>query len=187
MLLGTIFSVLIIKQKYFVKCIDCRNASFTLLMLAAQKGHDKVAEILLNYGANIEAKADRRNFQDTPLLIACRTNHYKVVELLLNYGANIEYQDDIDKTPMCYAAINGNVKIIKLLLGHGAEINADIHDYTPLMLAIWQKSVGKSNQVNFSVSNFFHEKMMNYKKRYMKTYTCSCCRFPFGYRVLYRC
>lgn len=126
-------------------------------MLAAKKGNDKVAEILLKYGANTEARSEAWN-PYTPLLIACRANRFKVVELLLNYGANTECRGIGGETPMCLAAAWANVDIIKLLLGHGAEINADMRCYMPLMMAVMQESVGKSIQANFSVSNFFMKK-----------------------------
>lgn len=109
---------------------------FTPLILAATAGHQKVVEILLNHGADIEAQSERT--KDTPLSLACSGGRYEVVELLLNRGANKEHRNVSDYTPLSLAASGGYVNIIKLLLSHGAEINSRTGSklgISPLMLA----------------------------------------------------
>ncbi len=49
---------------------------FTPLILAATAGHDKVVEILLGHGADIEAQSERT--KDTPLSLACSGGRYEV-------------------------------------------------------------------------------------------------------------
>ncbi|CAG2056166.1 unnamed protein product, partial [Timema podura] len=109
---------------------------FTPLILAATAGHEKVVEILLNHGADIEAQSERT--KDTPLSLACSGGRYEVVELLLTRGANKEHRNVSDYTPLSLAASGGYVNIIKLLLAHGAEINSRTGSklgISPLMLA----------------------------------------------------
>jgi len=49
---------------------------FTPLILAATAGHEKVVEILLTHGADIEAQSERT--KDTPLSLACSGGRYEV-------------------------------------------------------------------------------------------------------------
>lgn len=111
--------------------------------MAATAGHQKVVEILLNHGADIEAQSERT--KDTPLSLACSGGRYEVVELLLNRGANKEHRNVSDYTPLSLAASGGYVNIIKLLLSHGAEINSRTGSklgISPLMLAAMNGHVG---------------------------------------------
>lgn len=117
---------------------------FTPLILAATAGHQKVVEILLNHGADIEAQSERT--KDTPLSLACSGGRYEVVELLLNRGANKEHRNVSDYTPLSLAASGGYVNIIKLLLNHGAEINSRTGSklgISPLMLAAMNGHTGE--------------------------------------------
>lgn len=109
---------------------------YTPLILAADGGHEKVVELLLNNGADIEAQSERT--KDTALSLACTKGRYEVVELLLKRGANKEHRNVSDYTPLSLAASGGYVNIIKLLLTHGAEINSRTGSklgISPLMLA----------------------------------------------------
>lgn len=58
-------------------------------------GYDKIAEILIKAGANVNEKN-----QASPLHIAAMVGHYKVCELLLNSGADINAVNDGNKTPL---------------------------------------------------------------------------------------
>lgn len=116
---------------------------FTPLILAATAGHQKVVEILLNHGAEIEAQSERT--KDTPLSLACSGGRYEVVELLLTRAANKEHRNVSDYTPLSLAASGGYVNIIKLLLSHGAEINSRTGSklgISPLMLAAMNGHTG---------------------------------------------
>lgn len=109
---------------------------FTPLILAATAGHEKVVEILLNHGADIEAQSERT--KDTPLSLSCSGGRYEVVEILLSRGANKEHRNVSDYTHLSLAASSGYTKIIELLLAHGAEINSGTDSklgISPLMLA----------------------------------------------------
>ena len=54
---------------------------FTPLILAATAGHEKVVEILLTHGADIEAQSERT--KDTPLSLACSGGRYEVIRYFI--------------------------------------------------------------------------------------------------------
>jgi len=61
-------------------------SGFTLLIAAARYGHERVVDLLLQRGAEV-------NLQDsdswTALMYAARYGHERVVELLLQHGADV--------------------------------------------------------------------------------------------------
>ena len=64
------------------------EAGMTALHYAAINGHGDVAEMLLNRGANVNARAaDGR----TPLDMAAQNGHNGLLEMLLNRGAAINH------------------------------------------------------------------------------------------------
>ena len=83
----------------------------TMLFVACQNGHHKVAEILLNQDGVEINKASNKG--QTPLYRAASNGHHKVVELLLR-------QDDIlvnqaannGVTPLCIAASKGHHRVV---------------------------------------------------------------------------
>ena len=65
---------------------------WTPLLLAAERGHPSVARILLDRGANVNAKCDCSGWLDggwTALMIAIIQRHDEVVRLLLDKGAEV--------------------------------------------------------------------------------------------------
>ena len=94
----------------------------------------EVAALLLDRGADLEAKAKNDNGR-TPLHLAAWWNdNPEMVELLLDRGANIEAQDDYGSTPLHLATtIGNNPEVAALLLNRGADIEArDDNVGTPL-------------------------------------------------------
>ena len=88
------------------------------LRTAAREGNTGTVELLLDRGANIEAK-DR--WGQTPLLLAAWRGNTETVELLLDRGANIEAKDIRGLTPLLLAAKEGNTETVELLLDRGAK------------------------------------------------------------------
>jgi len=73
----------------------------TLLILAAQRGDQKLVTYLLSLGTNIEAKDV---YGSTPLLGATQKRHYEVVSLLLQHEANPNCANYLKvRTPLFYA------------------------------------------------------------------------------------
>lgn len=70
---------------------------FTPLQIACFKGHEDVANFLVE--CNAELSGTRRNGK-TPLHFACAQSHKRVVKILLDAGADVHACDDQGKTPV---------------------------------------------------------------------------------------
>ena len=110
----------------------------TPLHWAAIKGYYSLIDILLNAGANLEAKCT--NYSFTPLIVAIQNNQYLAVEKLMQRGANIFAKDKDGNTPLHSASIIGNENIVSKLISLGANVNAkDNQGVTPKFLANYCK------------------------------------------------
>jgi uncharacterized protein len=129
----------------------------TPLMLAAHTGVVKIAELLVSYGANVNAREKWRG--QTALMWAAAQDHPEMTRLLLRHGAKVnvreDYNDWLDRatqitsepraqyrpegglTALLYAARSGCLDCVKALLKAGADVNKPTPDaVTPLMSAI---------------------------------------------------
>ncbi|RYP70200.1 hypothetical protein DL771_005587 [Monosporascus sp. 5C6A] len=106
----------------------------TPLSWAAEKGHKEIVQLLLDKGAEIDAKDSNSR---TPLSWAAEKGHKEIVQLLLDKGAEIDSKDKIySQTPLSWAARNRHKEIVQLLLDRGAEIDSkDNNSRTPLSWA----------------------------------------------------
>lgn len=93
----------------------------TALHLAARENYTLIAVILLERGADIEAKT---NYGRTPLHEAVYYGSTDVCELLLEYGADINAKDKKGFTPLHLAVGDGRDWLVELLLEHGADVHA---------------------------------------------------------------
>lgn len=94
----------------------------TPIGLASYNGFDKIAELLLTSGADVNTLAKDGM---TPLTNAIITKRPSTVELLLNNGANPNFLlPDTGESPLIIASRYGNNKIVTLLIDDGANINA---------------------------------------------------------------
>jgi ankyrin repeat protein len=84
---------------------------------AAANGHEKVVEMLLDRGADLEVKTTRTR---TALHKAAEHGHRAVVGVLLQRGANIAAQDDRGATALHEASAHGHEAVVVLLLEEGA-------------------------------------------------------------------
>lgn len=120
--------------------IQWRYASHTLLIHAASHGHKPTVQLVLDHGADIEAKADWGN--ENALCAAALKGRLDVLELLLDRGANIEAKAGLGRTALSAAASRGHLSLVECLLKRGADIEAtDHHGATPLMISIWERHV----------------------------------------------
>ena len=111
------------------------------LYLAASKGHADAVEILLEWGAPIEAKGGKHG---TALQVAALEGYPKVVSILLKRGANFKIVDARFGMPLSAAAERGHRLVTQLLLDAGASVNGRGGWYgTPLISSI----VGKDESI----------------------------------------
>ena len=112
----------------------------TPLHLASYCGGFKVAQLLLDYGANINVqdKTGRTPLHWTVIDMTDDLEDYffDAVRFLLEHGANVNAPDDDDATPLHVVSKSGSIKATRLLLKHGADVHAlsNIHP-SPLHLA----------------------------------------------------
>ncbi|KAJ1328888.1 ankyrin repeat domain-containing protein 50 [Microdochium nivale] len=121
--------------RIYLKTAHMGTTDFTDLILASYYGHRTVVKLLLEKGAEIEAKDSE--YGRTPLSWAAKNGHEASVKLLLEKGADIEAKDsEYGQTPLSWAAENGHEAIVKLLLEKGADVEAkDGSGRTPLSWA----------------------------------------------------
>ncbi|WP_425384297.1 ankyrin repeat domain-containing protein [Wolbachia endosymbiont (group B) of Eupithecia inturbata] len=106
----------------------------TLLYSAAEIGDLNLVKLLLDNGANIEAK--NGEYQATPLHGAVENYRIDVVKLLLNRGANVNAEDKDNWTPLHYGADTNSPDIVKVLVDAHANLGAKgNYGKTPLDIA----------------------------------------------------
>ena len=104
----------------------------TPLMAACVQGHDSCVKILLEHGADVNARGDD---DMTALGLAAVNGRSQCVKLLLAAGANVnERYEDKQSTPLMYACSSGHVECAKILIQAGADVSArGVHGLSVLM------------------------------------------------------
>jgi len=108
---------------------------------ASVQGYDKVVELLLGKGADVNAQGGKYG---NALQAASVFGHDKVVELLLGKGANVNAQGGYYDNALHAASVEGHDKVVELLLGKGADVNAQGGIY---INALQAASVGGHDKV----------------------------------------
>jgi ankyrin repeat protein len=88
---------------------------------AAGSGHEAVVQLLLEKGAEVDAKT---GCGATPLHWAAWNGHRAVMRLLLKEGAAIHARSHSGATALHWAAWRGHEAAVRLLLDKGADVNA---------------------------------------------------------------
>jgi len=91
------------------------------LHLAARAGKAKTVQILLERGAEIEARTKEGQ---TPLMIAAENGQDEVARVLCEQKADVDATDDRGNTALHIAAQSSSKVIIQLLLNKGADSEA---------------------------------------------------------------
>jgi len=104
-------------------------------MAAAHYGHIDICRLLIDKGAQLEAKGSGGR---TPLHWAAEQGHIEIVRLLCDRGADVEARSNTERRPLHQAAHQGHISIvIELIEERNAEINARVDDgYTALTVAV---------------------------------------------------
>lgn len=121
-------------QRYKFLISDENEESNTPLHLACLQGHAEIVEVLLEAGADVEA---RNSSLWTPLDCASARGHVQCVHHLLDYDSPLDPLDKTKTTPLQLAATEGHVAVTQLLLKNGASLAAcDTSGRNALELAI---------------------------------------------------
>ena len=112
----------------------------TLLHRASYRGNVKFVHLLLERGANINA---RNKMGHTPLHRVlfgfdddAGASYFDTIQLLLDHGADVDALDNTQSTPLHVASENGHTKAIQLLLKYGASVHFQNHvGQTPSQVA----------------------------------------------------
>jgi len=96
---------------------------WTPLHLAAFFGHRDLAALLLDQGADVNARSRSERFAraNTPLHAAAANRHLDVAGLLLERGADVNARDGSGFTPLALAANSRSDLLMLLLLEKGAR------------------------------------------------------------------
>ncbi|ETL79880.1 hypothetical protein L917_19561 [Phytophthora nicotianae] len=103
--------------------VEIKNEDgWTPLIVAASFNFDRVVEVLLHYGANIDARTPRGSSAlnvatskgangCTALGIACDHGENEIASMLLNAGVKVDYLDNHGWSPLC-SALKGHEFIV---------------------------------------------------------------------------
>lgn len=96
--------------------------SVTPLQIAAHDGDIRLAELLISYGADVDAPSPV-SFCGTALQEAVRRDNMHLVQVLLRRGANVNAPAAPGGTTALAAAVRrGDMEIFQVLLNHGADM-----------------------------------------------------------------
>jgi ankyrin repeat protein len=109
------------------------NGEPLLLLAASVDGGEKVVRLMLDAGADVDARDGSGN---TPLIASAADDRIKIVQLLIDRGADVNARNRDGDTPLTNAACWGAERVTKLLLARGANPRlTDGQDTSAAMLA----------------------------------------------------
>jgi hypothetical protein len=99
---------------------------WTPLHWAAYNGHIEISRLLLQNGAEVNARSSNGY---TPLHWAARNGHVDILHLLVENGANLEAQSNYGERALHLAAYFGHLPFIQELISrYHVDINARVND-----------------------------------------------------------
>ncbi|XP_054773946.2 ankyrin repeat domain-containing protein 17-like isoform X1 [Lytechinus pictus] len=94
----------------------------TALTIAADKGHYRFVELLLQHKAAVDVKNKKGQ---SSLWLACNGGHFDVVQLLVHAGADIDSQDNRKVSCLMAAFRKGHVKVVRWMVKHVNQFPSD--------------------------------------------------------------
>ncbi|MFC4304143.1 ankyrin repeat domain-containing protein [Cohnella boryungensis] len=122
--------------------VDSYSADgFTPLGLASHFGNEETVKLLLEHGADIDARGRDGSLNNMAIHAAIGGNHEHIVKLLIEHGADISVKCEgkwrLGFTPLHVAAYFGRESIIRMLLNAGAnKMDKTDNSETPYDLAV---------------------------------------------------
>ncbi len=112
---------------------NINEGSQTPLILAAERNHVEVVDLLIKANASLE-KEDLTG--STPLIRAATNNAVKAAQLLLAAKANVNTANFGDQTPLNAAVDSSSLEMLNLLHDAGADLNTTLADENSMSAAI---------------------------------------------------
>lgn len=95
----------------------------TALIVAVQRGDERMVEQLLEMGADVNAASDT---DGNPLINAAMRGNVSLAERLLESGADVNAYVYRDETPLICASMRGHLEMVKFLVENGANVNLEV-------------------------------------------------------------
>ena len=147
------------------------NENWTPLLQCADQGMWQIAKMLIERGANLEARSSETNIwgwrkfmKATALLIALESPHTEMVKVLCEAGADLNVQNVDHEMPIHMAVRVGNLGMVKAVMARGVDPNVyTLRMETPLMVAIANEHV---EIVEYLVNKYPHCKDFEFENQY---------------------
>lgn len=92
----------------------------TPLHCATWKGHERLVQVLLEHGADVNATNNNDHWGTTPLHAAAHGNQRAIAELLIKHGADIHAKNLNGRTPLQETEFHKAKPVANLLKQNGA-------------------------------------------------------------------
>lgn len=97
-----------------------RPKGYSLLFVAASKGHVEAVKLLLRAGAFVDLTTV---YGSTPLIRASRNGRVEIVEILLAMGADVNHVNNYGSSSLMWASRGGHLEVMDKLIEALADVN----------------------------------------------------------------
>jgi ankyrin repeat protein len=116
---GDVYTISIeVSKGFYIDERDSFQKKYTALMVASREGDYRLAEWLIEHGANVNAKTRDGH---TALMYACYNRYPEIVKLLLKKGADVHLKSTQGHTALTEIMETEKESIVEALLGAGAK------------------------------------------------------------------